>query len=97
MVQPAKFRSIEFEWDEHNLSEITGHGVSADETEQCFYNRHKVYRNKRKGRPYLTYKLEGVTDRGRALVVIFFVKQKTTVRSPAGACALIRVITAWEK
>ena len=97
MVQPAKFRTIEFEWDEYNLEEIAAHQVGYEEAEQCLFNRHQVYRNKKKaGRRYETFKLEGRTDAGRSLLVIFFVKGKTPVRSPGGACALIRVITAWE-
>lgn len=97
MVQPAKFRSIEFEWDEYNLDEIARHHVGYEEAEECFFNRHQVFRNKKKaGRRYDTFKLSGRTDAGRSLLLIFFVKEKTTVRSPGGPCALIRVITAWE-
>ncbi len=97
MVQPAKFRSIEFEWDENNLDEIARHQVGYEEAEECFFNRHQVFRNKKKaGRRYDTFKLSGRTDAGRSLLVIFFVKEKTTVRSLGGPCALIRVITAWE-
>lgn len=97
MVQPAKFRSIDFEWDEHNLDEIAAHQVGFEEAEQCFFNRHQVYRNKKKpGRSYETFKLVGRTDAGRSLLVIFFVKEKTPVRSLGGPRALIRVITAWE-
>ena len=97
MVQLAKFRSIEFEWDEHNLGEIAGHGIGPDEAEQCFFNSHRVYRNKKKtGRRYKTFKLEGKSDPGRQLLLIFFVKEKTAVRSAAGPRALIRIITGWE-
>jgi uncharacterized DUF497 family protein len=97
VVQPAKFRSIEFEWDENNLDEIARHQVGYEEAEECFFNRHQVFRNKKKaGRRYDTFKLSGRTDAGRSLLVIFFVKEKTTVRSLGGPCALIRVITAWE-
>jgi len=97
VVQPAKFRSIEFEWDEYNLDEIAAHQVGYEEAEQCFFNRHQVYRNKKKpGRKYDTFKLEGRTDAGRTLLVIFFVKEKTPLRSFGGPTALIRIITAWE-
>jgi hypothetical protein len=27
MVQPSKFKWLEFEWDEHNLSELNAHAV----------------------------------------------------------------------
>ena len=92
MVQPSKFKIIEFEWDEHNLNEVFQHSVLPDEAEACFFNTHRPYRNKKKlGRTYETFKLEGRTDAGRKLLVIFFVKEK------AHGTALIRVITAWER
>lgn len=92
MVQPNKFKTIEFEWDEHNLHEVFQHAVAPDKAEFCFFNAHRVYRNKKKlGRTYETFKLEGRTDNGRKLLVIFFVKEKV-----AGS-ALVRVITAWER
>lgn len=98
MVQPAKFRSLEFEWDEYNLEEIARHHIAPWEAEECFFNRHRVFRNKKKhGRRYETFKLEGRTDAGRGLLIIFFVKEKATVRSTRGSTALIRVITGWER
>lgn len=48
MVQPSKFKWLEFEWDEHNLSELDGHGLRFWEAEECFYRPHRVFRNKRK-------------------------------------------------
>ena|SRR5579883_1577940 len=97
MVQPSKFKHLEFEWNENNLEELAGHAVAFWEAEECFYNPHRTYRNKRKaGRTYETFKLEGVTDAGRSLLLIFFVKEKTTVRSSGGSTALIRVITGWD-
>jgi uncharacterized DUF497 family protein len=96
MVQPSKFKRLEFEWDEHNMGELARHDVVYTEAEQCFYNEHRVFRNKKKfGRNYDTFKLEGMTDAGKALLLIFFVKEKTRVRSSFGATALIRVITGW--
>jgi len=98
VVQPAKFRSIDFEWDEHNLEEIARHQIAPWEAEECFFNRQRVYRNKKKPqRRYETFKLEGHTDAGRGLLIIFFVKEKTAVRSTRGSTALIRVITGWER
>ena len=97
MVQPSRFKHLEFEWDEYNLDELAGHSVGYLEVEECFYNRHSVFRNKTKPRRnYETFKLEGQTDAGRRLLVIFFVREKSRVRLTFGAVALIRAITAWE-
>ncbi|OGP04501.1 MAG: hypothetical protein A2Z91_00860 [Deltaproteobacteria bacterium GWA2_38_16] len=97
MVQVSKFKWLEFEWDEHNTEELQRHSVFPTETEECFYNEHEVFRNKRKPkRKYETYKLIGKTNAGKKLLLIFFVKEKSTVRSSQGAVALIRVITGWE-
>ena len=63
MVQISKFRWIEFEWDEHNLDELQGHSITPNEAEECFYNEHEVFRNKKKPeRRYPTYKLIGKTN-----------------------------------
>ena len=97
MVQISKFRWIEFEWDEHNISELDKHSIVPNEAEECFYNKHQVWVNKKKsGRKYRTYKLEGRTDVGKSLLLIFFVKEKSTVRSSQGLVAQVRVITGWE-
>ena len=97
MVQISKFRWIEFEWDEYNISELDRHSVVPGEAEEGFYNEHEVFRNKKKpGRRYLTYKLNGKTDSGKKLLLIFFVKEKTKVRSEFSTGALVRIITGWE-
>ena len=90
----SKFAAVEFEWDNGNLSEIERHRVADWECEECFFNAHEVYRNKRHRRSYLTYQLVGRTDAGRQLKVIFFVRER--YRSGVGrTIALVRVITAW--
>ena len=90
----SKFAAIEFEWDGGNLDEIEWHQVNDWECEECFFNDHEVYRNKRQGRRYSTYRLLGRTDGGRKLTVIFYVRER--YRTGAGqATALVRVITAW--
>ncbi len=97
MVQISKFRWIEFEWDENNIAELDRHSIAPNEAEECFYNKHEVFRNKKKpGRRYMTYKLNGKADSGRSLLLIFFVKEKSKVRSPQGSVAQVRVITGWE-
>jgi len=98
LVQLSKFNWLEFEWDEHNREELFGHSVETWEAEECFYNPHRVYRNKGKpGRDYETYKLDGVTDSGRGLVLIFFVKERITASDQPGAVARVRVITGWDR
>ena len=101
-MQPSKFRWIEFEWDEHNLAEIDAHGLQFFEAEECFYRSHRVYRNKKKsGRTYETFKLEGKSEAGRPILLIFLVKGKRSVGLKPGSnsttTALIRVITGWER
>ena len=97
MVQLSKFKWLEFEWDEHNIEELAYHGIRPWEAEECFYNAHDVYRNKKKlRREYRSYKLIGRSDSGRTLLLILFVKEKTKVRSQFGVTALLRIITGWE-
>lgn len=86
MVNLNKLDYIEFDWDEYNIAEIQNHNIAPEETEECFFNDYYMQRNKKKGRPYRTYKLTGRTDAGRNLVVIFYEKSKS----------VLRVITAWE-
>jgi uncharacterized DUF497 family protein len=89
-----KFNAIEFDWDPGNLGEIERHRVSDWECEECFFNEHEVYRNRRKRRPYSTYRLIGRTDAGRRLSIIFFVRERQ--RAGIGrTTALVSVITAW--
>jgi uncharacterized DUF497 family protein len=93
-VDLNQFEAIEFEWDEDNIVEIEAHSVAEWECEECFFNSHDVYRNKRKQRPYATYRLVGRTDAGRRLNVIFFIRERH--RTDTGrTTALVRVITAW--
>lgn len=97
MVQVSKFKWLEFEWDEHNTIELLQHSIEPSEAEECFYNKHEVFRNKKKpGRKYETYKLIGKTNSGKKLLLIFLVKEKSRVQSSQGAVALVRVITGWE-
>lgn len=90
----SKFETIEFEWDEGNLVEIDGHDIDDWECEECFFNAHEVYRDKRKQRQYATYRLLGNTDAGRRLSVIFFVRERRRATG-GGTAAIVRVITAW--
>jgi uncharacterized DUF497 family protein len=93
-VDLRKFAAIAFEWDKGNLPEIEQHRVNDWECEECFFNAHEVYQNKRNQRSYLTYQLIGQTDAGRKLKVIFFVRERQRT-GPGKTTAFVRVITAW--
>jgi len=94
-VDLSKFIALEFEWDHGNLEEIERHQVQDWECEECSFNNHDVYRNKRQRRDYSTYRLVGRTDAGRGLVVILYIRERQ--RTVVGrTTALIRVITAWD-
>ena len=54
-----------FEWDDGNWDKNLKHGVTDDEAEEPFYNRHKI---RRAGDLYYLY---GVTDAGRYLFIVF--------------------------
>jgi uncharacterized DUF497 family protein len=65
----------QFEWDEHNEGKLLErHGVSAEEAEQCFANRHT---RKRSARALL---MLGVTDAGRMLFLVYEQKRRGIVR-----------------
>ncbi len=96
MVHPSKYNEIEFEWDHGNIMEIGKHHVFTYEAEECFFNRHQVFRNKSKpGRDYETYKLIGISDGGKKLLLIFYLKEKVKDNESGKTTALIRVITGW--
>ena len=70
---------------------LNAHGWEAEE---CFYLPHRAFRNKRKtGRTFMTFKLEGHSEAGRPILLIFYVKTKKSPGGAAGKTALIRVIT----
>lgn len=73
------------EWDEHNLSHATAHGVSAEEIDQVVANG-PVYRRNKRGRA-ADYLAIGTTDGGRNVVVA--VEWRAATRR-------VRPITAWE-
>lgn len=52
---------------------------------------------KKRDRKYRTYKIHGESDSGRRLLLIFFVKEKSTARSTYGSAALVKVVTGWEE
>lgn len=71
---------IEYDFESDKLHD---HYVTIDEAVQCFGNRYTVQRNKRF---WDRYKLNGITDGGRKLTVIFQLKR----------LGVVRIITGWE-
>jgi uncharacterized DUF497 family protein len=74
-----------FVWDEHNESHLAEHGIRAWEAEQVFFNRYVITPNKKKHGPR-KYRIDGKSDAGRALRIIFedYVK------------GIARIITGWD-
>lgn len=57
-------------WDEANIEHLGLHGVSPREAEQVFFNRYLIAPNKKQHGPK-RYRIDGVTDSGRRLRLIF--------------------------
>ena len=70
---------VEYDFEGDKLAE---HGVTFEESLQCFFNHFEIRRNKRYAD---RYQLLGRTDGGRRLKVIFQLKQQKVVR----------IITGW--
>ena len=82
MTKWNEFVPDQIEYDFEN-DKLHNHGLTIDETAQCFYNSYVIRKNKKfKDR----FKMIGRTDQGRMLCIIFQLKKKTT----------IRIITGWE-
>lgn len=64
-----------FEWDSGNMDKNLKHGVTDEEAEETFFNRHKVSKSK-----FNRYALFGVTNSGRYLTIIFQRKPGNIVR-----------------
>ena len=59
-----------FVWDEDNIEHLLSHGVLPQEAEEVFFNRYVITPNKKKhGRG--RYRIDGRTNAGRALRLIF--------------------------
>ncbi|MEW6058498.1 MAG: BrnT family toxin [Bdellovibrionota bacterium] len=74
-----------FVWDEHNVEHLFQHGISPEEAEQVFFNRYVITPNKKKHGPK-RYRIDGKTDNGRILRIIFQDVGRNTVR----------IITGWD-
>lgn len=74
-----------FVWDEHNEAHLAEHGIRPWEAEQVFFNRYVITPNKKKHGPR-RYRIDGRTDAGRSLRIIFEDYGKS----------IARIITGWD-
>jgi len=85
----AKPRWGTFEWDDEdkkngNVQHLRDHGIEAEEAEECFFHASTFCRDQRRFDD--VYLLDGKTDRGRRLRIVFQDKGN----------GLVRVFTGWE-
>jgi len=78
-----------FEWDDENkkngnVQHLRDHGIEPDEAEECFFHDFTFALDERRFDD--VYLLDGNTDRGRRLRLVFQHKGN----------GLVRVITGWE-
>lgn len=59
-----------FVWDENNEEHLWDHGINPEEAEEVFFNRYIITPNKKKHGPK-KYKIDGKTNNGRKLRLIF--------------------------
>jgi len=78
-----------FEWDDEskkngNVQHLRDHGIEPDEAEECFFHAYQYCRDERRFDD--VYILDGRTDRGRRLRLVFQDKGN----------GLARIFTGWE-
>ena len=78
-----------FEWDDErkkngNVQHLRDHGIDPDEAEECFFHEYSFRRDERRFSDI--YVLDGITDRGRRLRLVFQDKGNR----------LARVFTGWD-
>jgi len=81
MVNWGRFAPSDFEYD-FQRDELAAHRISFEEAVECFFSDFEIRRNKRYND---RYQLIGKTIGGRALKIIFQLKQDS----------LVRIITGW--
>jgi uncharacterized DUF497 family protein len=74
-----------FIWDEYNLEHLLAHEVTAEEAEELFFNPYVITPNKKKHGPK-RYRIDGRTNSGRKLRIIFEDLGKSVAR----------VVTGWD-
>jgi len=75
-----------FIWDEDNEEHLWRHGISPKEAEDVFYNDYIITPNKKRY-PINRYKIDGVTNHGRKLRIIF----------EDFGNNIARIITGWDR
>ena len=88
---------LEFDWDDANIGHLRRHGVSATEFEQVLRNGPLELEYQNEGVEE-RYKALGVTDRGRALVIVWIVRSvrhRAVTAYPAGR-PLRKLFNAYE-
>jgi uncharacterized DUF497 family protein len=78
-----------FEWDDEarkngNVQHLRDHGIEPVEAEECFFHTYKICRDERRFDD--VYILDGRTDRGRRLRLVFQDKGN----------GLARIFTGWD-
>ena len=86
---PPKSDRDRFEWDEAdrkngNVQHLREHGIELEEAEECFFREYLLCRDERKFED--VYILDGTTNRGRRLRLVFQDK----------ADGLARIFTGWD-
>lgn len=80
MVDWGRFVPSDFEYD-FEADHLGAHGVTPEEAAECFYNEHVIRRNRRyRDR----WRLEGSSDAGRKLTIVFELKDGNVVRLITG-------------
>jgi uncharacterized DUF497 family protein len=74
-----------FIWDEFNCDHIATHGLSPGEAEEVFFNPYEITPNKKHHGPH-RYRIDGITNNGRYLRLIFEDKGN----------GFARIITGWD-
>ncbi len=74
-----------FVWDEHNEGHISQHQIRDWEAEEVFFNPYVITPNKKKHGPR-RYRIDGKTDAGRSIRLIF---------EDLGS-SIARIITGWD-
>ncbi len=74
-----------FIWDEDNEEHLWRHRVSAEEAEEVFFNPYVITPNKKRHGPR-RYRIDGKTNNGRVLRLIFEDLGSSTAR----------IITGWD-
>jgi uncharacterized DUF497 family protein len=68
-----------FVWDAENVEHLAEHGIHPGEAEQVFFNRYIITPNKKKY-SQKRYRIDGISDSGRCLRLIFEDKGKKVAR-----------------